>query len=186
MTPPLATVADLADLPDAPTEQSVITAAGEFIRGSCDWHIAPVITETVVMSGSGHRVLNLPSLRVVSVVEVRELEDDVALTDWRLVGGGRLVYGGRASHRFTGGWPRGDYNIAVTLTHGYEAIPEDLKGAIIGLADSIGETPVGIRTETHKTGDRSDTVTYFAEGTYAGGGGMPPAIEAVLTRHRVS
>lgn len=189
--PPLASIADVADIEGAPTDQARLTIAGEAIRSSCDWHIAPAVEMTMTVSGTGGPILILPSLRVLSVASVRDLLLDEPITDYRIVGGGRLVRAEGALPPYVGyigcgGWPRGLHNIEVTFTHGHDVIPEDLKGALIGFAESVGEVPVGIRGESHQTGQRVDSVTYFAEGTYQGGSGMPPAIEAVLSRYRVA
>lgn len=195
--PPLATVADLAGITDAPTDQSVITVAGELIRNLCDWHICPSITETRQLDGPGGVLLTLPSGHVTDVASVTEVAYGEVITDWRLLAGGRVLrgsgyqpfpYGGyypySGKDSFEWGWRRGIANYEVTFTHGYDVIPDDLKGVLISLAESVGETPVGIRGEVHTTGNRSESVTYFAEGTYQGGSGLPPAISAVLSLYK--
>lgn len=90
-------------------------AAVEAIRGYCGWHIAPVVTEDVVLNGDGGDVLFLPTMRLVSLTAVTS--DGTAATDLEWSESG-MVRGHRWSSKFRG--------IAATMTHGHDEWPPEL------------------------------------------------------------
>lgn len=120
----LVTPEDLADFPGAPFAEPVVRSASESVRAEAGWHIAPEVSETLVIDSPGGRVLMLPTLRVVEVAEVRDLTGGAP----RVVGGWRLSQAGMLS--LAGGWPAGFGAIEVDLTHGYESCPADLLGIV--------------------------------------------------------
>jgi hypothetical protein len=111
---------DLADFPGAPFAASLVAAASEQVRRQCGWHIAPLVTETFVVDSDGGRVLLLPTMRLVTVTEVRNIAGSTpeVLTGWRKSPAGMLF---RAS-----GWPAGFQTVEVDMQHGYEACPDEL------------------------------------------------------------
>lgn len=118
-TSPL-TPTGLADYPGAPFTQSKIDSAVALVRRVAGWHIAPVVTETLTLDSEGGRTLLLPSLRVTSVTEVRDVSSSTprVLTDWRLSSSGMLSR--------PGGWPEGFSTVEVDLSHGYDEWPSEL------------------------------------------------------------
>jgi hypothetical protein len=111
---------DLSDFPGAPFPARLVEAASESVRADAGWHIAPQVTETVAVHGDGGRILILPSRRVVSVTEVRDVSggSPVVLTGYRLAGGSVLY---RDS-----GWPDGFAVLEVDMVHGFDTVPADL------------------------------------------------------------
>ncbi len=103
-----------------------LRAANGAVRSACHWHIAPIITETLVLDGRGGTVLLLPSQRVHSIERV--LADGVDITT--------QVKFSRNSGMISlaSGWPSGLGAIEVTLQHGYaiEEVPE-VAGLIVTL-----------------------------------------------------
>lgn len=100
------------------------------VRGYCGWHIAPQVTETFVIDGSGSSIF-IPTLRLVSVTALTV--DGVVLTseqlsglDWSASG---IITGQRTSRR-----PR---SVTATVTHGYESCPGDLV-AILSRLHEVG------------------------------------------------
>jgi hypothetical protein len=126
-TVPLASPDDLVSFPGAPFAEALVKAAGESVRRDAGWHIAPEVTETLVLDSEGGRQLFLPTLRdaLSAVVEVRDVSGSTpkVLDGWRLAGSAAVL------HR-AGGWPQGLGVIEVELTHGYEACPAELLPAI--------------------------------------------------------
>lgn len=111
---------------DGATSQQRADAA---IRAYCGWHIAPVVTETLTVDGSGTSVLLLPTLHIASVASVLEL--GIALVDgtgyeWSVAGLLCKQQWSRWTDR-----PRG---VVVELTHGYATVPVDLAGVSATLA----------------------------------------------------
>lgn len=117
----------MTDEPLAPVPAGIDSEAWrsvtEAARAYCGWHIAPTITETIILDGSGDRTILLPSLRVVEVTSVKNLGVEVSLTDttrwdWsRLTGVLRLYY-----EPFP--WQLG--SVEVEMRHGFDSCPTDL------------------------------------------------------------
>lgn len=89
-----------------------LSAAHAALRRFCGWHVAPVITETLTLDGSGGKTLLLPSKRIVSIESV--ISDGVDVTDRVEVSknAGMIEFGGHWSRKLGG--------IVIELTHGYE------------------------------------------------------------------
>lgn len=116
---------DLVGFPGAPFSDGVAAAAGGQVRALCGWHVAPQVTETLVVETGGSVVVLLPSLRVASVAEVRDGDGNV-LGGWRVRPNGVL--------RRDAGWPD---VIEVDLTHGYDKCPAELIAVVAEFARSI-------------------------------------------------
>lgn len=143
----LATVDDLAGLPGGPFSAATVKAAGESVRRLCGWHIAPSVTETIVLDSPGGDVLWLPSRHVTAVESVRDLTGDVPvdLTGWRWSQAGML----------SGKFPAGFRVVEVTLTHGFDSCPPDLLPVVADrtrrrvMAESLGARSVTYGTESN-------------------------------------
>lgn len=92
------------------------------IRAYCGWHIAPVITETLVLDGTGTRSFQLPTLRLL---EVTSLEvDGSAVVDPEFSRAGIVRV--RSTERFR--------TILVTFRHGFESSEvADIQANIAGI-----------------------------------------------------
>jgi len=104
-----------------------LKAAHGAVRRFCGWHVAPTITDTLVLDGSGGREILLPSLRVVTLTSVlNDGQDVTASVDTSRAGILRLT---------TGCWTDRLGRITVTLTHGYylDEVPE-VAAVIAGVA----------------------------------------------------
>jgi len=149
--------------------------AAEDVRGECGWHVAPVLTTTAQVSGTGGSRLRLPTRRVVEVVSVVAATDpdETPIPGWREVPGPMLA---RAA-----GWPCGDGNLLVTLSHGYERCPADLLAVVLERARVIHDpvTP-GVTHELRTSGDVSRSRTYSGTGPQ-----WTLAATAILDRYRV-
>lgn len=93
-----------------------VTAAEQMIRDYCGWHVAPVITETLVLDGTGTHRLLLPSRCVVDVSEVAVNGEPLDPDDYEWSQGGILC-------RRLAVWPDRYRAIRVTLEHGFAAAP---------------------------------------------------------------
>lgn len=156
---------------DLPGLSQVLSRAEESVIAYCEWHVAPRRTETLILDGTGSRLLQLPSLKVNDVISVRHLGDlmDPDLYDWSATGQIELRHPqDRWTHRYRG--------IEVEIDHGYENIPSDLASVIVGLVVRATASPMG---ETMiRVGDR--------QSHYGGVGTMPLDAEyRVLDRYRV-
>lgn len=134
------------------------------IRGYCEWHIAPSVTETFVLDGPGLAcMVVLPTLHVTAVTAI--LVDGVALdlsaVIWYENG---LLFGDFGETR------RG---VSVTATHGYVGTPSELEAVAERLTTPI---PVG---GTVRVGDVS------VSGGPSNSAGFDPYCSAILDRYRL-
>jgi hypothetical protein len=159
----------------AEQQADAAAAASATVRNYCRWHIAPSITDVLTLDGTGAMVLPLPSLHVTDVAEVTEV--GTVITDYEWSARGLL-------RRSGGLWPACWRSVVVTLTHGYEDIPEDVAVVAYAVARQSLTNPAGIRQETI----RSYSVTYSGAGVgeSAGLGSPVGAAGAVLLdRYRI-
>lgn len=108
-----------------------LNAANAAVRRECGWHVAPLITETLTMDGSGGRTLLLPSKRIKRVVTA--MSDGVDVTD-------RVHVSQRAGMvEIEGYWSRRLGGVSITLEHGYDIdeVP-DVAALILNLAKRAG------------------------------------------------
>lgn len=116
-------------------------------RRYCGWRIFPPETETIRLDGPGSSLIQLPSLHVVDVEEVRQLygpEWETVEVSWSQTGLMR-----RRRGCFTDEY-RG---IEVTLTHGFEDAPDVLKV----LSDACHrELENPMRLASKKVGERQE------------------------------
>lgn len=147
--PSLVEPGDLAEFPGAPFKSNTVKAAAGQVRRICGWHIAPVVSETLVLDHDGSSVLYLPSLKIESVEKVEDLTGTTPreLSGWRWSGVGLIE----------GAFPRGYRSVAVTLTHGYAECPADLLPVLASrtqrraMQESLGSRSVAYSAE----GDRA-------------------------------
>lgn len=128
MVNPLVDTSELEGFPGAPFDQSVVDAVVAQLVGEAGWHIAPIMTDTVIVDTDGGRHLFLPTMFLTGVVEVRDVSGDepLVLTGWRKSRSGILF---RAA-----GWPCGFETVEVDMTHGYNQCPPDLLPVIADMA----------------------------------------------------
>ena len=116
----------LPDLPPGvpmPTWEVVVAS----VRDYCGWHIAPEITETVTVDGSGTWAQLLPTLRLVDLLSITNAGDVVANPEWS------------ASGVVRGAWIGRYRGVVAEMKHGYAAWPADLLGVMAELAAGTGK-----------------------------------------------
>lgn len=126
--PPLATPSDLTGFPGAPFSAAVVASGSGAIRDEAGWHIAPKVAQTFTLDAKGGSLLMLPTLKLVAVLEVRDVSDPdnpVILTGYRKTRSGML-------ERTNGGcWPRGFETIEADVIHGYDTCPPSLLPVLV-------------------------------------------------------
>lgn len=115
--------------PPAGVDPEQFADAVDVIRDFCGWHIAPVISEDLVLDGSGARLLPLNTKRVVSVSDVAELDTPLEEDDYRLALANYL------SKRY-GYWSSLPSSVTMTLQHGYEELPRAVRVVAGSLIDN--------------------------------------------------
>lgn len=123
---PLLDPTALTGFPGAPFPASVVNSAAGQVRDECEWHIAPEVTETILVSTGRGSVALLPSLKVKEVLAVRD-GDGNAIEGWKAKPNGVL-------RRTSGCWPD---EIEVEFTHGYATCPDSLLAVVADRARRI-------------------------------------------------
>lgn len=133
---------ELADLEAylAGDQDAMVRQAQAAIRRYCGWHVAPSLTETLTLDGTGSRHLWLPSLHVIDVTAASNDGEDVALDDLDWSEAGYLEL--RCGH-----WCRRPRSIEVTLEHGFEEGPDDLVEVAAAIAARAISSPSGATRE---------------------------------------
>lgn len=145
MTQSLCTVLDLVDFPGAPFPDSVVESACEAVRDAAGWHIAPSMAETFVVDGHGGHVVTVPTRRLTSIVEVRDMLPEVprVLSGWRKNRAGLVTLQPSC-------WPEGLEAIEIDATHGYDTCPPALFPLIAELCQ-MSSTSRAVKQESSGT-----------------------------------
>lgn len=130
--PPLVSKAELeAAYPGETFTETAIAAISDDIRLTAGWHIAPEVTETLLVRSDGENVMLLPTLKVAEIVGMERWTGTAWVSHWVDVVGG---YDARShSLRRSRGFPAGLYR--VELTHGFETLPPALMEGVRYLLD---------------------------------------------------
>lgn len=129
----------------------MLRATGETIRSFCGWHIAPSITEQLENLEIGSNgIIVLPSLYVTdvsSIVVQYSQEDEPTTLDPAGYRWFRQGFIEPVASQYVSTWgylpnTTGGY-ATVTFTHGYEALPDDVKQVCFELAGWTAAMPTG-------------------------------------------
>ncbi|MDV6271100.1 hypothetical protein [Rhodococcus globerulus] len=116
-------------------EEWRLNVASGAIRSYCGWHVAPVLVDTITLDGDGGTILILPTLRLVSLDEVRVQGVVTADVQWSTHG------------VIEGQWPRRRRSVVVDVRHGYDA-PADVLGVALDAAARAVNSELGGHAET--------------------------------------
>lgn len=120
--------------PPAGVSESAWLATVADVRAFCGWHIAPEVTETLTLDGSGGPILVLPTLRVVDLASITDDGSEVTDPEWSASGMVRHYC-----------WTRKFRGIEATLTHGFEEWPAELLAVMTELAGASASL-AGVKT----------------------------------------
>lgn len=129
--------------PTLPTNQPVDWRAAALltVRRYCGWHVAPVITETITLDGSGSSALLLPSNQALAIESLTEDGEEVDVSTLSLSVSG-VVRKERDAF-----WTRKLGGIVVELRHGYDEYA-DLEGVVSQVAARSAATGAGAVSES--------------------------------------
>jgi hypothetical protein len=146
-------------------------ATGQAIRNYCGWHVAPQVTETRVFDGDGGSLLQLPTLHLIEVDELRVGGQVVTDPEWSELGSIRV----RTPDRYR--------SVEVTFTHGYDLERvADLVAVGEQVARNAASSPMGYIQES--IGSRNVTLAQLAPGV-AGGISLLERDLAILNAYRL-
>lgn len=147
--PPLATIADLEAYLGHPvdpvTGAAALDMASGWVRAYCGWTISLQTGVTFVCDGTGTCLLDLPTMHLVDVHEVR-LGIDVLVNDPTDVEGYDWSRAGQLWR--DAGWPERMRNVEVDCDHGYDPVPQALVGAVCAVAGRHIVNPSNVRMQT--------------------------------------
>jgi hypothetical protein len=147
--PPLATLPDLEAHLGHPVDvdqgmQALENASG-WVRDYCGWVISRETGVTFEVDGSGTSVLDLPTLWLVAVDEIR-LAGATLTADPDDAYGYSWTKAGQVFRPV--GWPTRARTVEVDCDHGYDPIPHGIRGFVVALAGRQADNPQNIRMET--------------------------------------
>lgn len=148
--PPLTHDSDLSSFQGAPFADAVVRAAEASIRRDCNWHIAPVVTETVKVKCRNPWFLVLKTLRIVSVTSVTG-DDSVAVTGFTVEDPATLC------PPVNSWWVVGR-TYTVVLSHGYDSAPDLLPVVASRCQRQVQDSSLTQRSET--VGQRTSSESY--------------------------
>lgn len=177
--PELLAAESIASRQGGPFDTDDVAAACATVRGQCGWHVAPrVESDRLLVSGSGRVRLVLPSSAGPACPEplilgIRDVVADQPVSGWRIGTAGMLIR--------DAGWPHGEDNLEVTLTHGYDECPADLASVVLERCRALkSPAPAGARSVIRTVGAVTTNTGYDPSAP-----AWTPAAAGVLTRYRV-
>lgn len=150
--------------PPAPTgvDAEAWAQAVAKVRGYCRWHIAPSVTETITVDGSGAPLIVLPTLRLTDLISITDDGATVTSPEWSTSG---MVYRGTWAN-----WSPKFRSVVAEMTHGFDTWPEDLEAVTVEIATSPTMSRVSSVTsgshqvsfETSMSSSASETLDRYA------------------------
>ena len=147
---PLITAEELAgylqrDLDRFSAELAIRGASG-VVRTFCGWNLSQVV-ETLTVDANGSVSVNLPTLQLNDVTEVRVDGQVLDPSQYGWGANGVLV----ARYR----WPDGLRRIAADVDHGYDPIPDELRIVASTIAGRLYSNPEGLTQKSSGDNSRS-------------------------------
>jgi hypothetical protein len=141
---------------DTATANLQLNIASDAIRTWCGWSITQETDaemEVEVGDYDRHRIW-LPTRRLTAVSEV--VDDETALTDdqYRFTRNGALI---RTDNKC---WTH--RKVTATVTHGYDTVPDAVKGVCLAIAGRGYQNPVGATSATDSAGPFTRTQSFGA------------------------
>jgi hypothetical protein len=157
--PPLATSVEYNAAQDGDPE-TFLKAAAAAVRKACGWHIAPIITQEVVLDGYGGVEIDLPTLRLRNLLRVTNDGSDIDVATIDASPDGTIAL-------TSGCWSRRLGGIRITMEHGYDIDDvADIQNLIVSIAARAAVSPNGVVQEA--TGSVNIRFSTFGGGASGG------------------
>jgi len=149
------------------------------VRNYLRWHLAPSLTETVTVDGSGASVLRLPTLYLTTLTSVTENDEAVDLDGVEWTEAGYLKRSCPWTCKLRG--------VSVSIVHGYSTTPLEVREIVMNAAARGLLTPAGgVVRDQEAVGDYSISNTYSQIGfNQAGGSALMEHEKTVLDNYRI-
>jgi hypothetical protein len=134
-------------IPPEGVDRDAWSAAVASVRAYCGWHIAPEVTETLTVDGSGTSVQMLPTLRLVDLISITNAGSVVTDPEWSTSGMVR------------GCWTSRLRGVVAEMRHGFEEWPSDLVAVIAEMVAGIAQARVSqVTSRSHQVSFDLDDV----------------------------
>lgn len=120
-----------------PRLPAMLEGATSAIRNYCGWHVAPLVTEPMVLDGPGGQLLTLPTLRLAAVTSLSIAGEAVDLTDLEWSASGEV---------WRSCWPKRFRSVEITVSHGFDSAPDLVQVVQQVVANAI-TSPLGATRE---------------------------------------
>lgn len=141
-----------------------LSEASAAIRGYCHQYLSRVSNEKFTLDCFGGNVVFLPELPAISVSKVVVDGATLANTAYKL---GKYGFLHRLNSQV---WPKGVQNVEVTYTHGYNPIPDDIRGVCARAASRAYQAGLRAADSDAVSGVASKSLGDFSV-AYGGEGG---------------
>jgi len=163
--PNLAASADLStrgvDVSNAALVAEMLAVASAIVRGACQSPVLATTSTVTLWATGGDRYLDLPGKPVTAVASVVLDGDTLAAADYKLVHGRLWRWAGW-------GFDCEPLAVAVTLTHGFAAVPAEVKQLVCDLAIAgMNAAAQGARTPGVLVESIDDYSVTWAQGSEA-------------------
>lgn len=110
------TTEHLPGMPLSTFDPEAVLAAESIIRDYCGWHIAPAITETLTLDGSGTYKMFIPSLRIKSITSIVDDGKTLNVADYSWSTNGVI-------EKLNSCWTDKRRGVVIVLLHGWDSCP---------------------------------------------------------------
>lgn len=156
--------------PPTGVDLDVWDAACAAIRTYCEWHVAPVVEETVIVDGSGGSVQLLPTLRLKTLHSISAGGVTVVDPEWSETGAVR------------GCWSSKLRGVEASITHGYDTCPADVLAVARAVAATAAAAAGSLGAARFTSGPHSVELNDAAQ---SGGVALSDMQMAVLDRYKL-
>ena len=173
MSTAFATTHDLAASLGDEKRSVALERATDLIRAELGQRVFPSLRETIVLLGTGRRLIQLPERPVTLITSVSVFGQPLTSgIHWTWTTDGELC-------RLFGPWAAG-VPVTVDYTHGYAEVPDDLTRLCAATADRILAGTIDLRQISESIGSRSRSTTY----TRASDSAFDDGDQKILDRYR--
>jgi hypothetical protein len=122
--PPFCSPEELAAWAQLPTDDprlaGAVDSASAMIRAYCGWHVAPTVSETLLVDGPGGHVVTLPTMHVENVMAVTVVNPSAAATPYAALTSIDFEWSPLGElRRWPDVWTSLYRGLTVSLEHGY-------------------------------------------------------------------
>jgi hypothetical protein len=140
----MVTGAEVDDASDDRISELLAQASG-LVRATCGWHLAPRITQTVTVDGSGADTVALPTLHLIDLLAVTDNGTPVDLEQVEWSTAGFLICRNRC-------WTRRLRGVRAEILHGHTRTPAEVRAVVVAIVERALPRSAGRGVVSERTG----------------------------------